>query len=217
MGIQQLYRIQIFYLFLFLFIFSSSVLAAETPPPNLRKKIIQTKSPYYGFQVGYVQNQNATTLTSSSSVSMTGTSSVIEGFYNYPLLQNYEVSGRFGYNPFTATGISANPALCANGSCTVNVSYLNTDILLKYATNFDPVNLWVGVGVGILYPIKKESNLIDSADLSLTQRISVAFGIAYAVGSNYIIPVELSYCPFSSNVLIQMTQINLKIGFGLRL
>lgn len=166
----------------------------------------------WGVTGGYAMN-NMSSKISSTTVSVSGSSFNLSGFYQLPIPDLGEkVSLRVlgGYETFSAAGTD-------NGTDrTVDISYLGAQGTLRYSLYQNTrMNIWGGAGLGFLFAIAKSSkNFLDESKISTNQTISVSLGLDYNLNSKNFIPVQFDYAIFPDSSTSSARQMILRAGYG---
>lgn len=160
-------------------------------------------------------NTNAMTVSiSTENTNMSGTGFGLGVLLDYSLGDKLSLLSSFVYEQFKAAG-QINGSLCSgSSSCAVDISYLSGYGLLKYNLNNGKTTVWLGGGIGVLFPLSTSSNALS--------KISTATVPALAVGadvklSKSTIPVWFQYNMFQDASTVKgtsMIQINTGYSFN---
>ncbi len=194
---------------------------AKTNPDENSQKPFQIKSPHsWGGLIGFAQNKMNVKLTGVSSVDLSGSSFSLEGFYQQSLDDKIEVLARFGYDTLKVQGASKVSGVCNGIPCQidniVDISYLDLDLVVKYMLYTKPPGFWAGAGLGFLYPINKNSNLIDTGKIGLQQKIILSGGVDFKFTERSFIPLQLDFTYFPESASMNTNQLILRVGYGLK-
>lgn len=189
----------------------SSLKKQDTKPS--RKKSL---SDYYGFTAGYSLNSMTVKPSSSSSIKLSGSSFNLSGFYQRSLTTDLGVRIFGSYQTLKASGNSQAPTCSSGYACSIDISYLGIESLVQYTfwkqSNYD---IWAGAGLGLLFAISKNSNIIDTSKITTNQAILASTGLNYKLNSRTFIPLQLDYALYPDNQTTAANQIILRVGYGL--
>ncbi|MFV8258122.1 hypothetical protein ACNQKP_09955 [Bdellovibrio bacteriovorus] len=187
--------------------------AAPTAKAAAPEKAGKSKSSW-GVTAGYAMNNMTVKPSSSSSVALSGSSINASAFYQMPLDGNISARILGGYETLSAKG-SSSTVSCSGSDCTVDISYLGVEALVRYSylrsAKFDA---WVGGGLGFLFAIGKSSNVLDTSKISTNQTIVGSLGLDYHLDRKSFIPVQLDYAMFPDNNTSSANQIIIRAGWG---
>jgi hypothetical protein len=194
---------------------------AKASPDENSRKPFRIKSPHsWGGFLGFAQNKMNVKLTGVSSVDLSGTSYSLEGFYQQSLDDKIEVLARFGYDTLKVQGASKVSGVCNGSPCLidniVDISYLDLDLVVKYMLYTKSPVFWAGAGLGFLYPIDKNSNLIDTGKIGLQQKIILSGGVDFKFTERSFIPLQLDFTYFPESASMNTSQLILRVGYGLK-
>ncbi|MDG0816057.1 hypothetical protein [Bdellovibrio svalbardensis] len=167
-----------------------------------------------GLSVGYAMN-NMTVKPANGSVSLTGTSFNLLGFYQMQLDKNISVKFLGGYQTLVAKG-TADSAIC-NGTtdCSVDLSYLGVNALIRYSFHKSKTwDIWGGGGLGFLFAIGKSSNVLDTSKVTTNQTIIGSLGADYSLSKDNFIPFQFDYAMFPNNSTSSANQMIFSAGYG---
>lgn len=168
----------------------------------------------WGLTAGYAMNSMTVKPSASSSVSLSGSSINASVFYQMPLDGNFSTRILGGYETLSASG-SSSTVTCSGSDCTVDISYLGIEALVRYSyLRNKSVDAWVGGGLGFLFAIGKSSNVLDTSKISTNQTIVGSLGLDYHLNKKNYIPVQLDYAMFPDNNTSSANQIILRAGWG---
>lgn len=170
----------------------------------------------WGFLGGFSSNSMTVKPSANSSVSLSGTSFAVSGFYQMKIDGNFSARIIGGYESLTATG-TADTAICAGTtSCEVDIGYLGMEGLARYSFWRSPsMEIWVGGGLGFLFAMSKSSNLLDTSKITTNQTIVGALGLDYRLSKDTFVPVQFDYAVYPDNNTSSATQMILRIGYGM--
>lgn len=155
--------------------------------------------------------------TSIGTTTLTGSSFDFGGYYQMQL--DGKISARIlgGYETLSAKG-NATSAICDNlttTNCTVDISYLGLEALLRYSfIQSKQWEVWAGGGLGFLFAMSKSSSILDTSKISTNQTIVGSVGLDYHLGRNNYIPLQLDYTMFPDNNTSSANQIIFRFGYG---
>ncbi|MGZ3771813.1 MAG: hypothetical protein ACXVCA_18780 [Bdellovibrio sp.] len=169
----------------------------------------------WGFTGGYAMNSMTVKPSGTSSISLSGSSFNASGFYQMAV--EGRVSSRIlvGYETLQAKGTSSSNACTGSSNCTVDISYLGLEALVRYSfyrsNSFD---VWAGAGLGFLFALGKSSNVLDTSKITTNQTIVGSLGMDYRLSRDHFVPVQLDYALFPDNSTSSANQIILRAGYG---
>lgn len=165
----------------------------------------------WGFTAGLANNAMNVKLTSGT-VALTGNSYNLSGFYETVVDGNFSTRIFLSYETLQAKATSS---VCANSECKVDISYLGLETLVRYSfLRTKTVETWVGVGLGFLFAMGKESNILDTGKISTNQTIVGSLGMDYRLGRDSFIPLQFDYAMFPDNATSSAKQMILRFGYG---
>lgn len=187
----------------------------ETPPPATAQPLTpipQTKG-YYG---GLSYNQMNVSLTSATTLKLTGTSFNLGAFYERAMNRQVQVLARAGYEGLKASGSLNSTACEGSNNCEVDIGYLNADAIVKYTWNRGSKDFWAGGGLGFLLPLLKKSNVIDTSKMTISEKLIIAGGMTWPLDAKTFVPIQLEYSIQPSNNVVSAQQLILRAGYGTR-
>ncbi len=183
---------------------------------NTKKSRKTALSDYYGFTAGYSLNSMTVKPSSSSSIKLSGSSFNLSGFYQRSLTTDLGVRIFGSYQTLKASGNSQAPTCSSGYNCSVDISYLGIESLVQYTFwKQSKYDIWAGAGLGLLFAISKNSNIIDTSKITTNQAILVSTGLNYKLNSRTFIPLQLDYALYPDNQTTSANQIILRAGYGL--
>jgi hypothetical protein len=165
----------------------------------------------WGVAFGYAQNKMSV---NAPSVDMTGSGYNVEGFYERLIDGSVSMLTRFAYQTFKVAGTAATAACVNSINCSVDLSYLGLDGLVKYSFFTPKITYWLGAGLGFSFPMSKSSNVIDVSKISVSQKILGDVGLNWYLNRKTYIPVGFEYAMFPSSGGVSSSQIILRVGYG---
>lgn len=166
----------------------------------------------WGVTAGMANNTMTVKLTSAS-VSMAGSSFNVSGFYQPHLDGNFSARVLVGYETLQVTGTNS---ACASSECKVNISYLGIETVVRYSfVRNQTMDVWAGAGLGFLFAIGKDSNILDSSKISTNQTIVGSLGLDYKLSRTSFVPVQFDYAMFPDNATSSAKQMILRLGYGM--
>lgn len=169
----------------------------------------------WGVMAGYAMNSMSVKPNGGAAVSLSGTSFNVSGFYQTQI--DGKLSGKLlaGYETLQATGTSATAACVGSSDCKVNISYLGLEALVRYSfISSQTMDFWAGGGLGFLFAMSKESNILDASKISSNQTVVGSLGLDYRLSRNSFVPVQLDYAYYPDNNTSSANQIILRAGYG---
>lgn len=180
-----------------------------------RTKTAPSKSSW-GLTAGYAMSDMTVKATSTASVSMTGSSFNLSGYYQMPL--DGRISTRlFGsYETLDVKGTAPASLSGQCGSeCKATISYLGLMALVRYSFLVSPsYEAWAGGGLGFLFAIGKSSTILDTSKISTNQTIIGSLGLDYRLDKKSYIPIQFDYAMFPDNSTSSAKQMILRAGWG---
>lgn len=176
-----------------------------------------------GFALGYSQNSSEVNFTNPSGTSsLSGSSMSYEVIADYMLYKNFGAKFSLGMQNFLAEDSSNRRCVGSAGTltepCTVDLSYINLDIWLKYYFTQGSLNLWGGAGLGVLFAPKYNSTTaVKEEDLATTTLIQVGGGLDYRLSNKISIPFWLEYGLYPSSDTVTMNSISGYLGLSYHL
>lgn len=168
-----------------------------------------------GFTAGYAMNTMTVKPSGAPSVSLSGSSFNLSGFYQLEVDGNVSARVFASYETLQATGTSATNACTGSSDCKVDISYLGLEALVRYRyLHTKKLEAWAGAGLGFLFAIGKSSNVLDSSKISTNQTVVGSLGLDYQLDRNSFIPIQLDYALFPDNSTSSANQIILRAGYG---
>ncbi len=157
-----------------------------------------------GVLAGYAMN-TMTVKFSSSTAELSGSSFNLSGFYRRELDDKIFVRGLAGYETLAAK----------NDAYNVEIAYLGLQAQIEYqfirTSKFD---FWAGGGLGFLYAMSKQSNVLDTSKISTNQTLIGLLGMNYRLNNESSIPVQFSYSIFPDNQTSSASQMILRAGYA---
>lgn len=167
----------------------------------------------WGILGGFAQNQMSVKL-ATANVDMKGSGMSVEGFYERQIDGAFQMLARFGYQTLKTSGTTTGGACQGTNDCTVDLSYLGLDGLVKYSFFRSRITYWLAGGLGFAYPIGKSSNVLDVSKISVNQKILVDSGLNWYLNRKSYMPVQLEYAMFPNNSVVTSSQIFVRLGYG---
>ncbi|MGE5085925.1 MAG: hypothetical protein ACM3MG_06450 [Bacillota bacterium] len=167
----------------------------------------------WGMTAGFV-NSSMTAKTTSGSVSMSGTSFDLLGYYQTYLDKNISVRAFGGYQTLSVAGSGS--FLC-NGSsnCTADLSYLGLGALVRYSFyRTQSLEFTAGAGLGFLFAMNKSSNILDTSKITTNQTVIGSLGLDYYLSRKNYIPIQFDYAIFPDNNTSSAAQMSIRAGYG---
>ncbi|WP_374074014.1 hypothetical protein [Bdellovibrio bacteriovorus] len=178
------------------------------------KSLGKSKSAW-GLTAGYAMNSMTVKPSGASSISLSGSSFNLSGFYQMQLDGNISARIFGSYETLQASGSSAAASCSGSSDCKVEISYLGLEALVRYSfVRTQTMEVWAGAGLGFLFAIGKSSNVLDTSKVSTNQTIVGSLGLDYHLNRNNFIPVQLDYALFPDNNTSSANQIILRAGYG---
>lgn len=165
----------------------------------------------WGVTFGYAQNKMDV---SSPSVNMTGSGYNVEGFYDRLVDGSVSMLARLAYQTFKVAGTNASAACLGSANCSVDLSYIGLDGIVKYSFFTPKITYWLGAGLGFSFPMSKSSNVIDVSKITVSQKILGDVGLNWYLSRKSYIPVGFEYAMFPSSAGVSSSQMIVRLGYG---
>jgi hypothetical protein len=158
-------------------------------------------------------NEVGSSLTASAA--MTGMGYSLGGFYDYVLNPRVFFEGVVAYEQFDVSGSSSIAVCSSSTSCTAQISYLSFYGLIKWYFDLSPNRpWWVGGGFASMLALSKSATALNASDIKVSQALTFAGGMDFAISKNSYIPVSLQYNLFPSSKTVSASSIVLKTGYS---
>lgn len=177
------------------------------------KSVAGSNRSSWGLTAGFV-NSSMTAKTTAGSVTMTGTSFDVLGYYQTYLDKNISVRAFGGYQTLNVAGSGS---VTCNGStnCTAELSYLGLGALVRYTFyRTQTMEFSAGGGLGFLFAMNKSSNILDTSKITTNQTVIGSLGLDYHLSRKNYIPVQFDYALFPDNNTSSATQMAIRAGYG---
>lgn len=126
--------------------------------------------------------------------------------------------GSLGYESLKASD-GDTQVYCPAGSssaCDVNIDYLNLGVASRFNINQSYAQFWLGVGVNLKQPLRKNASALSEADIQTTSTYGVLAGVDITIGSGSFIPLSFEQQYFLKSNSVRSEILLCKIGFGKR-
>lgn len=188
--------------------------AQKSTTSSTAKGPIRTTSSW-GVTAGTTSNSMTVKPGGSAAASLTGSSINASAFYQRDIDGAISTRILAGYHSFQAAGTSTEISTCALGECKVDISYLGLEALVRYSfLKNKNLDIWAGAGLGFLYALGKESNVIDTTKITANQTILLSFGLDWNLNNKSFIPVQFDYAQHPDNATSSANQTTLRLGYG---
>lgn len=142
---------------------------------------------------------------------MTGSGISLKGFADVPISGGLGAVARAGFEQFSASGTVNN----LNAKTTI--TYLTTDLLIRYSFTKAAFSPFVAGGLGIHFPLSKtSSNALDVAKISATTVFLFNGGANYVISDTMYVQGLLEYGMFPPSNSVSTHFISLRGGVGFR-
>lgn len=196
----------------------------ESSPPKSQSHYESTESEYDGNSWGVLGTimQNSMNVsfipqgdTQTYSAAMTGTSFGALGFYDYPLLPDFQLRAMGGLEQFNANGPTSGN-FCAGGTnCGASITYLSLYGGGKFNVVMDrKYRWWIGGFYGFLIAMAKSSNVLSTGDIQTNQVFSFAGGYDYVLSKRTYVPISIEYGLFPSTSSVTANIIYIRAGWA---
>lgn len=180
------------------------------------KRRIPLSKPSWGLTAGYAMSTMNVKASPTDSVSMSGSSFNLSGYYQMPLDGKFSTRLFGSYETLDVKGTAPASASGRCGTeCKATISYLGLMALVRYSFLMERnYEAWAGAGLGFLFAMGKSSNILDTGKISTNQTIIGSVGFDYRLDQKSYIPVQLDYAMFPDNSTSSANQIILRAGWG---
>lgn len=179
-----------------------------------------SQSPSEKSYWGLMGGQTATTMTikpsGSASVSLSGSSTSVSGFYQMSVDGGFSTRLLLGLETLKAEGASSSVASC-NGAtnCQIDISYLGLETLIRYSVlRKSSLDFWMGAGLGFLFALNKSSNILDTGKITTNQTIVGSLGLDWKLSKDQFVPFQVDYAVFPDNSTSSAHQLIVRLGYG---
>ena len=160
----------------------------------------------FGLVGGYSMDSQSVTIAGSSAQSMTGTGFSAKGFIDIPVTNSLALYSRVGAEQFNVQ----------SGVFKSEIMYAAADLLLKWSfTNGTFVPFLMG-GLGLHFPISKNSNILDINRISSTTVFYGGGGLNWVMGSSTYFQLTGEYGMFPPSNDVSTSFIAARFGLGFR-
>ncbi|MGE5086722.1 MAG: hypothetical protein ACM3MG_10510 [Bacillota bacterium] len=180
----------------------------------------RTLKPSYGILGEYLMNSMQVAvkdaLSQKDTVSMSGSSFGVGGFYDYILTKDISLRLLGALEQFDATGNSSITGCDSKTSknCDAKIMYVSAYGLGKYYLWQSKYRFWAGAGGGFLIAVSKSSTALDASAIATNQVLTLAIGGDWQISRKNYIPVSLEYTYFPPSDTVKATGIAVKAGYG---
>lgn len=145
--------------------------------------------------------------------STSGTSFSLKGLYDHRLFDNVWFRGLFGIEGLKTEG-SNSCGDSSNEACNVNIMYLSADALGRYVFSENQVRPWVGGGVSLLFPLSKDSTLLQASSITNTYALLFAAGVDWQISPTMVIPLSVEYGMLPKSDTVESSWIQIRGGIA---
>ena len=167
--------------------------------------IVAVPTTIIGGLVGFAMDSQTVT-TNSRSVSMSGSGYSVKAFGDIPL------SCRLG---FIARGGIEQLELSGENEKT-SIMYLTVDALLRYAFSEGTFVPFAAGGLGIHYPMSKNSTILDESKIAMTSVFFADVGLNYKMSEDLYLTAHVEYGYFPPSSTVNTNFIAIRAGAGWR-
>lgn len=186
------------------------VLAKHVP-----KSQTSSQGSKWGVVAGIANNTMTVKPNSLTSVTLSGSSTVLSAFYQREISGGFSTRILTGYHTLQASGTSSTITACASSGCKVDISYLGLEALARYSFMKDSSkDIWGGAGLGFLFALGKSSNVLDTSKITTNQTILLSLGYDWKLSKSSFIPVQFDYALYPDNATSSAKQMILRLGYG---
>ncbi|UYL07564.1 hypothetical protein B9G69_010960 [Bdellovibrio sp. SKB1291214] len=197
--------------------FQGRMSAAPSEVNKSRGKASGSKKSW-GLMAGMV-NSSMNVKSSTGSMTMTGSSFNLDGYYQTYLDKNISVKILVGYETLNVTGTASSGfsgGSCTSGmKCTADIGYLGMNALIRYSFyRTTSLEFSAGGGLGFLFAMQKSSNVLDTAKITTNQTIVGSLGVDWHLDKRTYVPIQLDYAMFPDNNTSSASQMMIRAGYG---
>lgn len=180
----------------------------------------RTLKPSYGILGEYLMNSMQVSLKDAlnrrDTVSMSGSSFGVGGFYEYILTRDISLRLLGALEQFNVAGSTTITGCDSKTStnCDTKIIYASAYGLGKYYFLQNKLRFWAGAGGGFLMAVSKSSTALDEGAISSNQVLTLALGGDWQLSRKSYIPFSLEYNYFPPSDTVKATNIALKFGYG---
>lgn len=172
----------------------------------------------WGLMAGMV-NSSMNVKSSSGSMTMTGSSFNLDGYYQTYLDKNISVKVLVGYETLNVSGTAStgfSGGSCSSGmTCKAELGYLGMNALIRYSFyRTQSLEFTAGGGLGFLFAMQKSSNVLDTAKITTNQTIVGSLGIDWHLDKRTYVPIQFDYAMFPDNNTSSASQMMIRAGYG---
>lgn len=143
--------------------------------------------------------------------STSGMSFSLKGTYDHRLFDRVWFRGMGGVESFKSEGGST-CGTGANQSCNVNIMYLSGDAIGRYLFSEESFRPWVGGGLSLLFPLSKDSTLLQQSSITNTYALIFAGGADWLVSPTMMVPLSLEYGMLPKSETVEASWIQFRAG-----
>jgi hypothetical protein len=216
------------FLFLFSFLFSSLSFSLDKQkrlvPQNNKQKIkpgvplkkvaMISLDESIQMLIGYGSDKANLTLTQSSKISLSGQGLRLFSEYQRKVSNRTLLGLGLSFEDINTEGSDSSILACAD-KCIYKVSYLGVNLSWTYFNDLNAdFKFLAGVTGSLVFPLQKESNIIDTNSVSLAGKIGFESGFRWKISRADYIPFLLSWTYLPNPNFININQIFIKVGYG---
>ena len=193
---------------------------SASPSSSRDTSYSRTLKPSYGVLGEYIMNSMQVAvkdaLSQKDTVSMSGSSFGVGGFYEYILTRDISLRLLGAIEQFNVAGTSTITGCDSKTSknCDAKIMYASAYGLGKYYFWQSRSRFWAGAGGGFLMAVSKSSTALDSGAISTNQVLTLAVGGDWQLSRKTNIPISLEYNYFPPSDTVKATNIAIKFGYG---
>lgn len=147
-----------------------------------------------------------------TSVSMSGSSFSLKGFYDAQVFGDIWFRGMGGVEGLAASG--STQAGCGGKTCDANIYYLGGDFWGRWVLPFDSFRPWIGGAFSLMFPLSKKSTALESGSITNTSSLSAGGGFDWIVSPTLMIPFQAEYSMLPKSETVEATAIAVRVGFA---
>jgi hypothetical protein len=172
----------------------------------------------WGLMAGMVSS-SMNVKSSTGSMTMTGSSFNVDGYYQTYLDKNISVKILVGYETLNVSGTASSGfsgGSCTAGmTCTADIGYLGMNALIRYSFyRTTSLEFTAGGGLGFLFAMQKSSNVLDTAKITTNQTIVGSLGMDWHLDKRTYVPIQFDYAMFPDNNTSSASQMMIRAGYG---
>jgi hypothetical protein len=189
-----------------------------TKPPkkenNFARSVIKENAKWAGM-IGLGSNSMTVKPSSSASATLNGTSIDVSAMYFKKMDSTLGLRLTGKYHSLKVSGRSNSISACSNTDCYVDLNFIGTEILGTYTySQGNSHELWLGTGLGLFLAVNKDSNVLDTFKISISETLLLSTGMDWKIDKTTFIPIQLDYALYPDNQTSSANQFIVSLGYG---